>query len=146
MSHYGTVVRARVMGAQCYGFVHFDSAATADAVWAEARSGPGIVVDGVRLRVDRSRGAMPDWKKGPAVALAVPGATVEGATRAPNVSLEAYEDPRRREARLAAAAAIAKQARAAAPAAAPAAVLQVAAPANAAPANAGRSLVAYDDL
>ncbi|KAK9816610.1 hypothetical protein WJX72_002714 [[Myrmecia] bisecta] len=113
-SSLGTIMEARVVGTQCYGFVTFDSEDEAAEALEMTAMHP-IDVAGYRLRVNRAKGSLPNWKKSPAVVRPrQPGEYLEGmgsaqqAYHAQQLQDELdhqYEHPKVREARLAAQAA-----------------------------------------
>lgn len=57
------VLEAKVIGAQCYGFVTLPSQALAAEVLSRTTAGSLCTPEGMPLRVGWARGAMPTWKK-----------------------------------------------------------------------------------
>jgi hypothetical protein len=149
--HGWSLLGARVMGSQCYGFVEFEQQSHADEALALVGDGdPRFSVNGGQIRASWARGSMPDWKRGKAVLSKRDSSQgLEG--------LEAYEHPMARMLRLQAAA-VAAQAMAGVIAAefepeegqvpvpwgAAAAAVAVVRPVGGAPAM--RALVDYGDL
>jgi hypothetical protein len=149
--HGWSVLGARVMGSQCYGFVEFEQQSHADEALALVSDGdPRFSVNGGQVRASRARGSMPGWKRGKALLSRRDSSQgLEG--------LEAYEHPMARMLRLQAAA-VAAQAMAGVIAAelepeegqvpglhaVPAAAVAVVRPVGAA--SGSRALVDYGDL
>jgi len=59
---YGTIIDARVMPNQCYGFVEFSTQLEAQESLLAARAG-AILIDGRTVRVDWAQGELPGWKR-----------------------------------------------------------------------------------
>jgi hypothetical protein len=100
--HGWSVLGARVMGSQCYGFVEFEQQSHADEALALVSDGdPQFSVNGGQIRASWARGSMPDWKRGKAMLSKRDSSQgLEG--------LEAYEHPMARMLRMQAAAAAAQ--------------------------------------
>ncbi|GBG78092.1 hypothetical protein CBR_g26029 [Chara braunii] len=61
---FGEIVRARVIEAQCYGFVTFESRQCAETAVSQGKSEEGVYVGSQRVRVAWAHGSLPDWKIG----------------------------------------------------------------------------------
>ncbi|WIA18085.1 hypothetical protein OEZ85_009566 [Tetradesmus obliquus] len=96
--HGWSVLGARVMGSQCYGFVEFEQQQHAEeALMLVCDGDPRFAVNGGQIRASWARGSMPDWKRGKALLSKHDSSQgLEG--------LEAYEHPMARMLRLQAAA------------------------------------------
>jgi hypothetical protein len=81
------VVRARVMGAQCYGFVEFGSADEAEQALEATQGDQSDWQLPRRIRADWAKGSMPSWQRGKALLRPYEQGGVDLA------GLEAYENP-----------------------------------------------------
>jgi hypothetical protein len=88
------VVRARVMGAQCYGFVEFGSAEEAEQALEATQGDQTDWQLPRRIRADWAKGSMPSWQRGKALLRPYERGGVDPQ------GLEAYENPVARMIRL----------------------------------------------